>query len=33
MTALGPLTERLEALESDYRMETNRMSNEGELEG
>jgi hypothetical protein len=33
MTALGPLTERLEALEADYQMETNRMDNEGELKG
>lgn len=33
MTALGPLTERFEGLESEYRMETNRMDNEGELEG
>lgn len=33
MTALGPLAERIEGLESDYRMETNRMNNEGELEG
>lgn len=33
MTALSPLTERIEGLESGYRMETNRMRNEGELEG
>jgi hypothetical protein len=33
MTALGPLTERIEGLESEYRMETNRMNNEGELQG
>jgi hypothetical protein len=33
MTALGPLTERIEALQADYRMETNRLSNEGELDG
>lgn len=33
MTALGALTERIEGLESGYRMETNRMMNEGELEG
>jgi hypothetical protein len=33
MTALAPLTDRLEGLESDYQMETNRLSNEGELPG
>jgi hypothetical protein len=33
MTALSPLTDRLESLESEYQMETNRLSNEGELEG
>jgi hypothetical protein len=33
MTALAPLTDRLEGLESDYQMETNRLSNEGELQG
>jgi hypothetical protein len=33
MTVLAPLTERLESLESAYQMETNRLSNEGELEG
>lgn len=33
MTALGALTERFEGLESGYQMETNRMKNEGELEG
>lgn len=33
MTALGPLTERFEGLEAEYQMETNRMMNEGELEG
>jgi hypothetical protein len=33
MTALAPLTERLESLESEYQMETNRLGNEGELEG
>ena len=32
MTALGPLIDRLESLESAYQMETNRLSNEGELE-
>ncbi|MGH8950006.1 MAG: hypothetical protein ACRDX9_01155 [Acidimicrobiia bacterium] len=31
MTALAPLTERLESLESSYQMETNRLRNEGEL--
>jgi len=31
MTALAPLTDRLESLESAYQMETNRLSNEGEL--
>ncbi len=33
MTALAPLTERLESLESAYQMETNRLMNEGELPG
>ncbi len=33
MTALSPLTDRLESLESAYQMETNRLRNEGELEG
>ena len=33
MTALAPLTDRLEGLESEYQMETNRLSNEGELQG
>jgi hypothetical protein len=32
MTTLAPLIERLQSLESDYQMETNRLSNEGELE-
>jgi len=32
MTALAPLTDRLESLESAYQMETNRLSNDGELE-
>ena len=31
MTALAPLIERLESLESAFRMETNRLTNEGEL--
>lgn len=31
MTALAPLTDRLESLGSDYQMETNRLRNEGEL--
>ena len=31
MTALAPLTDRLESLESAYQMETNRLTNEGEL--
>jgi len=31
MTTLAPLIDRLESLESAYQMETNRMSNEGEL--
>ncbi len=31
MTALAPLTDRLESLESEYQMETNRLRNEGEL--
>lgn len=30
MTALAPLTDRLESLESTYQMETNRLRNEGE---
>lgn len=33
MTALAPITDRLESLESAYQMETNRLSNEGELPG
>lgn len=33
MTALAPLTDRLESFESEYHMETNRLRNEGELEG
>jgi hypothetical protein len=33
MTALAPLTDRLESLESAYQMETNRLMNEGELPG
>ena len=33
MTALAPLTDRLETLESDFQMETNRLTNEGELQG
>jgi uncharacterized coiled-coil DUF342 family protein len=33
MTALAPLTDRLESLESTYQMETNRLRNEGELQG
>ena len=33
LTTLSPLTERLQSLESEYQMETNRLSNEGELEG
>lgn len=31
MTALAPLTDRLESLESAFQMETNRLRNEGEL--
>jgi hypothetical protein len=31
MTALAPLTDRLESLESAYHIETNRLRNEGEL--
>ena len=31
MTALAPLTDRLESLESEYQMETNRLTNEGKL--
>lgn len=31
MTALAPLTDRLESLGSDYQMETNRLTNEGQL--
>lgn len=33
MTALGPLTDRLETLESEFQMETNRLTNEGGLQG
>jgi len=33
MTALAPVTERLESLESEFQMETNRLTNEGELQG
>jgi len=33
MTALAPLTDRLESLGSAYQMETNRLTNEGELKG
>ena len=33
MTALAPVTDRLESLESDFQMETNRLANEGELQG
>jgi hypothetical protein len=33
MTALAPLTDRLKSLESEYQMETNRLRNEGELQG
>lgn len=33
MSALGPLTDRLETLESEFQMETNRLTNEGELQG
>jgi hypothetical protein len=33
MTALAPVTDRLESLESDFQMETNRLTNEGELQG
>jgi hypothetical protein len=33
MTTLAPLTDRLESLESAYKMETNRLRNEGELSG
>ena len=33
MTALAPLTDRLESLESEFQMETNRLTNEGELQG
>ena len=32
MTALAPLTDHLESLESTYQMETNRLRNEGELQ-
>jgi hypothetical protein len=32
MTALAPLIDRLDSLESEYQMETNRLRNEGELE-
>ncbi|MGH8949514.1 MAG: hypothetical protein ACRDXF_11700 [Acidimicrobiia bacterium] len=31
MTALAPVTESLESLESAYQMETNRLTNEGQL--
>jgi len=33
MSALAPLTDRLETLESAYQMETNRLRNQGELQG
>jgi|GEM_PF-5450525 hypothetical protein len=33
MTALAPLTDRLESLESEFQMETNRLTNQGELQG
>jgi hypothetical protein len=33
MTALAPLIDRLESLESAFQMETNRLTNEGELQG
>jgi hypothetical protein len=33
MAALAPLTDRLESLESEFQMETNRLTNEGELQG
>ena len=33
MSALAPLTDRLESLESEFQMETNRLTNEGELQG
>ncbi|RPH57403.1 MAG: hypothetical protein EHM89_13980 [Acidobacteria bacterium] len=33
MTALAPVTDRLESLESEFQMETNRLTNEGELQG
>ena len=32
MTALAPLTEAIESLESAFQMETNRLRNEGELQ-
>jgi hypothetical protein len=32
MTTLAPLIDRLESLESEYQMETNRLRNEGELQ-
>lgn len=32
MTALGPVTEQIESLESSYQMETNRLRNEDELQ-
>lgn len=32
MTALAPLTDRLESLESAHQMETNRLTNEGGLQ-
>jgi hypothetical protein len=33
MTALAPLIDRLESLESAFQMETNRLTNEGGLQG
>lgn len=33
MTVLAPVTESLESLESAYQMETNRLRNEGDLQG
>jgi hypothetical protein len=32
MAALAPLTDRLESLESEFQMETNRLTNEGDLQ-
>ncbi len=32
MTALAPLTDHVESLESEYQMETNRLTNEGDLQ-